>query len=117
MTKINIQKTILLITMAGVLMLLPIAFASMGHEQPPNEEDSRIQKAIQQNMELWRTRSDENPGASYERTSRELGASYDNFKVYMRWMLDSKSGEAIEGLEILNAGTGELLLRGPSVVY
>jgi len=115
--KINIQKTLLLITMAGVLMLLPITFASMGHEQPPNEEDIRIQKAIQQNMELWRTRSDENPGVSYERTSRELGASYDNFKVYMRWMLDSKSGEAIEDLEILNAGTGELLLRGPSVVY
>jgi len=114
--KIHI-KIILMLIIISVLMLIPIAFASMGYGQPLTRENSRIQSIVQQNMEAWQTHRKESSEILYEKTTRELGASYDNFDVYMCWMLDTEVGEEIDDLEIVNANTGEILLRGPRVVY
>lgn len=115
--KIHIKKIILMLIIIGVLMLIPIAFASIDYEQPSTKEDSRIQSIVQQNMEVWQAHSKENLGVSCEKATRELGSSYDNFEVYMHWMSDIETGKQIDDLEIVNANTGEILLRGPRVVY
>ena len=117
MMRTNIRKTILLLIIIGVLLLILFTFASIGYEQFTNVKNRQIQKAIEQNMALWQMSNEQKSDILYEKASRELDSSYDNFEIYMRWMLDIETGEGVDALEIVNANTGEMLLCGPKVVY